>query len=75
MMSEQVTNEIKKLAAIATDMDLSGDLRTNAVKSIGNIGTHEALLALLELVANEKLTTDERELALKQARNIVKSSR
>lgn len=74
-MSEQVTNEIKKLAAIATDMDLSGDLRTNAVKSIGNIGTHEALLALLELVANEKLTTDERELALKQARNIVKSSR
>lgn len=74
-MSEQVTNEIKKLAAIATDMDLSGDLRTNAVKSIGNIGTHEALLTLLELVANEKLTTDERELALKQARNIVKSSR
>ena len=74
-MSEQVTNEIKKLAAIATDMDLSSDLRTNAVKSIGNIGTHEALLALLELVANEKLTTDERELALKQARNIVKSSR
>ena len=74
-MSEQVTNEVKKLAAIATDMDLSGDLRTNAVKSIGNIGTHEALLTLLELVANEKLTADERELALKQARNIVKSSR
>ena len=74
-MSEQVTNEVKKLAAIATDMDLSGDLRTNAVKSIGNIGTHEALLTLLELVANEKLTADERELALKQARNIVRSSR
>lgn len=74
-MSEQVTNEIKKLSAIATDMDLSSNLRTNAVKSIGNIGTREALLALLELVANEKLNTDERDLALKQARNIIRSAR
>ena len=74
-MSEQVTNEIKKLSAIATDMDLSSNLRTNAVKSIGNIGTHEALLTLLELAANEKLNTDERDLALKQARNIIRSAR
>lgn len=74
-MSEQVINELKKLSAIATDMDLSSDLRTNAVKSMGNIGTHEALLALLELVANEKLNHNERELALKQARSIIRSAR
>jgi HEAT repeat protein len=74
-MSEPVTNELQKLATIATDMDLSSNLRTNAVKSIANIGTHEALLTLLELVANEKLNTEERELALKQARNIVRSAR
>jgi len=74
-MSEQVTNELKKLSAIAVDMDLSSNLRTNAVKSIGNIGTHEALLTLLELVANEKLNPNERELALKQAKNIIKSAR
>jgi HEAT repeat protein len=74
-MSEQVTNELKKLSAIATDMDLSSNLRTNAVKSMGNIGTHEALLTLLELVANEKLNPNERELALKQAKNIIKSAR
>ncbi len=74
-MSEQVINELKKLSAIATDMDLSSNLRTNAVKSIGNIGTHEALLTLLELVANEKLNPNERELALKQAKNIIKSAR
>ncbi len=74
-MSEQVISELKKLSAIATDMDLSGDLRTNAVKSMGNIGTHEALLALLELVANEKLNHNERELALKQARSIIRSAR
>ena len=74
-MSEQIASELQKLHNIAVDMDLSGDLRTNAVKSIGSIGTHDALLTLLDLVANEKLNTDERELALKQAKNIVKASR
>ena len=74
-MSEQVTNELKKLSSIAVDMDLSSNLRTNAIKSMGNIGTHEALLALLELVANEKLNPNERELALKQAQKIIKSAR
>jgi hypothetical protein len=74
-MSEQITNELKKLTAIAIDLELSGELRTQAVKSIGNIGTHEALLALLDLAANERLNPDERDLALKQARGIVKSGR
>jgi len=68
-------NELRKLAAVATDLGLSSELRTKAIELIGNIGTHEALLALLELVANEKLTKGERELALKQAREIIKSSR
>jgi HEAT repeat protein len=74
-MSEQIINEIRKLSAIATDMDLSSNIRVDAVKSIGAIGTRESLLALLELVANEKLNTDERELALKQAKKIVKAAR
>ena len=66
---------MQKLHNIAVDMDLSGDIRNNAIKSIGSIGTHDALLTLLDLVANEKLNTDEREFALKQAKNIVKASR
>lgn len=74
-MSEQINNEIKKLAAIATDMDLSNNIRTDAVKSIGAIGTRESLLSLLELVANEKLNADERELALKQAKKIIRATR
>ena len=74
-MSEQIASELQKLHNIAVDMDLSGDLRNNAIKSIGSIGTHDALLTLLDLVANEKLNTDEREFALKQAKNIVKASR
>ncbi|MBA7467072.1 hypothetical protein ES707_02268 [subsurface metagenome] len=74
-MSEQVINELKKLSAIATDLELSGELRTDAVKSMGDIGTHEALLALLDLAANEKLNIEDRDLALKQARTILKQGR
>ncbi len=74
-MSEQITNELKKLTAIATDLELSSELRTQATKVMGNIGTHEALLALLDLAANERLNPDERDLSLKQARGIIKLSR
>jgi hypothetical protein len=71
-MPEPVTTEIRKLSAIATDMALSGGLRSNAIKNMGNIGTRDALLALLELAANEKLNPGERKLALKQAERIIK---
>ncbi len=71
-MAEQ-PDELQKLVAVATDMVMADKLRDDAVKLIGDIGTHEALLALLDLAANENLTKDERELALKQAMKIVKS--
>ena len=71
-MAEQPT-ELKKLVAVATDFALAAKLRTKAVELIGNVGNHDALLVLLDLVANEKLTKKERELALKYARGIVRS--
>ena len=73
-MSEQ-SNELKKLATIATDLELSAELRIKAIESVGRIGTHEALLVLLEMAARDDLITKERELALKQAREIIKSGR
>ena len=73
-MAEQ-PNELKKLTAIATDLEISSELRIKAVEQISRIGTHEALLVLLELAANERLTRKERELAVKQAREIIKSGR
>ena len=73
-MQEQ-PSELKKLAAIATDLELSAEMRVKAIELLGNIGSHDALLALLELVANEKLMREERDLALKQAREIIKSGR
>ena len=71
-MAEQ-PNELKKMVVVATDLVLAAKLRTDGIKLIGNIGSHEALLALLDLAANEQLTKKERELALKQAKGIIKS--
>jgi len=68
------SDELKKLAAITTDLEFTADLRIRAIEQIGTIGSHEALLALLDVVANERLTTKERELALERARKIIKSS-
>jgi hypothetical protein len=73
-MAEQ-SDELTKLVTVASDMGFSAELRTKAIKQIGNIYTREALLALLELAANEGLVRKERELALKYAREIIRSSR
>ena len=68
-------DELTKLAAIATDMELVAKLRIQAIETLGDIKTHESLLVLLSLAANENLTVSERDLSLKRARDIVKSSR
>jgi len=73
-MAEQ-SNELKKLASIATDLGLSAALRIKSIELIGGIGTHDALLILLDLAANSELIKEERDLALQHAREIIKSGR
>ncbi len=68
----QQHDELKKLAAIATDLQLARKMRTQAINLLGEMATHEALLILLNLAANDRLNIDERDLALKRAREIVK---
>ena len=75
MESEKLTEEIQKLAAIACDLSHMVDLRTKATELLGNMGTHEALLALLGLAGNDNLPVEERDLALKKARDIIKTGR
>ena len=72
---EEKPDELKKLEAIATDMELAGKMRTQAVDQLGEIATHEALLVLLNLAANDKLNVDERDRAIKRAREIIKKGR
>jgi hypothetical protein len=72
-MAEQ-PDELKKLAAITSDLEFTADLRTKAIEQLGTIGSHEALLILLDIVANVRLTTKERELALERAKKIIKTN-
>lgn len=75
MSSEQQSDELKKLAAVATDLAYPVEMRTKATELLGNIGNHEALRALLDLAANDKLPFEERDLALKKARETIKAGR
>ena len=67
-------DELRKLSEIAADMKLPADIRTKAIEQLGVIGTHDALLALLDIAANESLLNKERDYALKQAREVIKKS-
>ncbi len=69
---EEKPDELKKLVAVSTDLELASELRIRAAKLITNVGTHDALLALLSLVANEKLTKKERMFANAQARELIR---
>jgi len=73
-MAEE-TDRLQKLVTIATDLTISSELRAHAAAQLGRLGTHAALVALLDIVANEALTWEERMLALKQAEKILKSGR
>ncbi len=72
-MSEK-PDELKKLSEIAADMKLPADIRTKAIEQLGVICTHDSLLALLDIAANENLLNKERDYALKQAREVIKKS-
>ena len=74
-MDENTSDELKKLASIATDMQLANKLRIQAITQLGLMASHESLLVLLNLAANDKLNVDERDLALNKARGIVKKGR
>jgi hypothetical protein len=67
--------ELKKMANIASDMQLSEKMRMQAIDVLGDMDSHEALLTLLNLAANDHLNVAERDLALKRARGIVKKGR
>ena len=73
-MAEE-SNRLQKLVAIATDLKISSELRAQAITQLGGIGTHAALVALLDMVANEALTWEERMFALNQAEKVLKPQR
>lgn len=67
--------ELKKLADIAVDMQLDKKMRSQAINQLAEMDSHDSLLILLHLAANSQLPTDERELAVKRARDLIKKDR
>ena len=67
--------ELKTLSDIARNMQLDKKIRNQAIDQLTQMDTHEALLILLHLAANDKLPTDERDYAVKKARDLVKKGR
>lgn len=72
-MKPERSDELKDLVAAATNLNFPMKLRTNATESIAAMGTHEALLALLEMAGNDQLSKKERELVIKYCSNLVKA--
>jgi hypothetical protein len=68
-------DELKKMTNIATDLELSEKMRIQAINGLGEMGSHESLVVLLNLAANERMHIPERELALKIAGKIIKKGK
>ena len=73
MLDSEKVEELKKLAKAATDVSLSAEARTRIIELLGNICTCEAMLILLDLARNEKLSLSERDFARNMASRIMKS--
>ena len=63
------------MAAIAADFQMDEKMRIQAINVLGDMASHDSLLVLLNLAANDRLNIRERDLALKRAREIVKKGR
>ena len=72
-MNDERSDELRDLVAAATNLNFPVKLRTDAVESIGRMGTHEALLALLDMAGNDQPSKKERELIIKLASNLIKA--
>jgi hypothetical protein len=72
--SVMIPEDLKKLAKIATDMQMHAKMRDQAVNQMADIGSHEALLVLLNMAANDRLNKELRDLAVRKARDIIKRS-
>ena len=70
-----LAEELKKLSNIATDIQMPSKMRTQAITQLAEMGSHESLVVLLNLAANERLAIDDRDLALKKARDIIRKAR
>jgi len=68
-----MSEEVEKLKALATNTRLLPSERVKAIEVLGDIGTREALLALLDIGGQSALLPSERSFALGKVNEIIKS--
>jgi len=54
MQDGEKSEELTKIGNIAADLQMDEKMRTQAINVLGDMASHESLLVLLNLVANDK---------------------
>ena len=67
--------EIEKLKTLSTNTELLPSERIGAIQMLKDVGTREALLALLDIAGETALLPSERSFALSGAREILRSGK
>jgi len=67
-------SEVEKLKGIATNTKLYAWERVKAVEGLNEVGTREAMLALLDVAGCEEVNSWERTAALDKARELLKQT-
>ena len=70
-----ISGEVEKLKTLATNKQLYYWEREEAIRALGDIGSKEAALALLDVANDRGLYYWERELALSKARQILSAGK
>jgi len=68
-----MSEEVSKLKVIATNKNLLPSERIEAADTLAVLGDRDALLALLDIAADEGLLPSERGFALSKAREVIRS--
>ena len=70
-----ISGEVEKLKTLATNKQLYYWEREEAIRALGDIGSKEVALALLDIANDRGLYSYERELALSKARQILSAEK
>lgn len=71
----EISEEVEKLKTLATNKQLHYWEREEAIRALGDIGSREVALALLDIANDRELFYWERELALSKARQILSAEK
>ena len=69
---ENYVSEVQKLVTIIKDQSFDTKIRLEAIKSLGKLGTNEAVHELLLIIENDKADMADRKEAWKQVGKLLK---